>query len=192
MKKTEEQKAASAAKRTVFVGILSGVAIFAYGLWISRSHITHIGYWLGLSPLEAETLFVFIDFLALYGKLLTSRRLKAKTRRYGFRVMLAGFVLSTACNIGSGLLLGSLGVAGYGVLIVAIIIAVEYGVSITEAAKSESTESPVEAIEQLEDVAPVSPAVVAEKAAGGARGDYGPRNGVEYADRTKRRKVNGK
>jgi hypothetical protein len=50
--------------------------------------------------------------------------------------------------------------------------------------------SPVEEIEQLEDTAPVSPAVGGpQKAARGTRGDYGPRNGVEYADSTKRHKT---
>lgn len=135
----DKLKAAKAAKRSAVIGVLSGVAMFAYGLWVSRGHITHIGYWLQLSRFEAETLFVLVDFLALYGKVLTSKRLSAKTRRYGFKVMLTGLALSTLCNVGSGLLAGALGAAFYGVFLVAIIVIVEYGVSITRA-KTVSTE----------------------------------------------------
>lgn len=135
----DKLKAAAAAKRTAIYGILSGVAIFAYGLWISREHITHIGHWLGLSAFEAATLFILVDFLALYGKLLTSKRLAAKTRRYGFRVMLTGLALSTACNVTSGILRGKPGAAVYGLFVVVIIVIVEYGVSITKA-KTVNTE----------------------------------------------------
>lgn len=136
----DKLKAARAAKRTAVIGILSGVAIFAYGLWISRSHITHIGYALKLSAFEAETLFVLVDFLALYGKLMTSKRLTAKARRFGFRVMLTGLAMSTACNVASGILHGSAGGAIYGLVVVVIIVIVEYGVSITKA-KTVNTES---------------------------------------------------
>lgn len=129
----DKDKAAAAARRTARIGILSGVLIFGYGLWVSRSHITHIGHWLDLSRFEAETLFILVDFLALYGKVLTSPRLSAKTRRYGFRVMMLGLALSTVCNVGSGLIAGKIGGAIYGVFLVAIIVVVEYGVSITKA-----------------------------------------------------------
>jgi hypothetical protein len=40
--------------------------------------------------------------------------------------------------------------------------------------------------------APVSPAIPSIAKASTSRGDYGPRDGVEYADRTKRRKRTGK
>jgi len=144
MQNVDKVKAAAAAKRTAAIGILSGVAIFAYGLWISRSHITHIGYALELSRFEAETLFVLVDFLALYGKVLMSRRLSAKTRRYGFKVMLAGLAMSTGCNVASGLLDGRFGAAFYGLFVVVIIVIVEIGVSITKA-KTVSTEIRVRA-----------------------------------------------
>jgi len=135
----DKAKAAAAAKRTAVVGILSGVAMFAYGLWISRGHITHIGHWLELSRFEAETLFLLVDFLALYGKVLTSKRLSAKTRRYGFKVMMFGLGLSTICNVGSGLLVERIGAAFYGVFVVMIIVIVEYGVSITKAKTTSTT-----------------------------------------------------
>lgn len=129
----DKVKAAKAARRTAVLGILSGVAMFAYGLWVSRTHITHIGHALRLSEFEAETLFVLVDFLALYGKVMTSKHLQAKTRRYGFKVMMFGLALSVACNVTSGILAGSLGAAVYGLFVVVIIVIVEYGVSITRA-----------------------------------------------------------
>ena len=129
----DKVKAVKAARRTAVIGILSGLAMFAYGLWVSRTHITHIGHALRLTGFEAETLFVLVDFLALYGKVMTSRRLTAKARRYGFKVMLFGLSLSVGCNVASGILAGSLGAAIYGLFVVVIIVIVEYGVSITKA-----------------------------------------------------------
>jgi hypothetical protein len=105
---------------------VSGFAIMGYGLFISRAHITHIGHWLGLPGYQAETLFIFIDFVAVYGKLLTFTR---HARRYGFWVMIFGFAMSTACNVGSGLIDGAWGVAGYGLFLVVVILVVETGVS---------------------------------------------------------------
>lgn len=129
----DKAKAVKAARRTAVIGILSGLAMFAYGLWVSRTHITHIGHALKLSGFEAETLFVLIDLIALYGKLLTSKRLSARTRRYGFKVMMFGLALSVICNVASGVLAGSLGAAIYGLFVVVIIVIVEYGVGITKA-----------------------------------------------------------
>ncbi|MET0904303.1 MAG: hypothetical protein ABWZ52_13775 [Acidimicrobiales bacterium] len=126
-------KAAAAAKRTVITGMASGALIALYGLWISRSHITHIGYAIGLNPLEAETLFVFIDFVAIYGKMLTSKRLSAKTRRIGYKFLAFGGVASLGCNVASGILHGSIGGAAYGAFIVGIVAALEYAIANTKA-----------------------------------------------------------
>lgn len=138
----DKLQAARAARRTARIGIASGVLMFAYGLWVSRTHITEIGHWLELSRFEAETLFVLVDFLALYGKLLTSGRLSAKTRRYGFKVMMIGLALSTACNIGSGVIANRVGAAAYGLFLVVIIVLVEYGVSITKAKAAQAPRTP--------------------------------------------------
>lgn len=57
-------------------------------------------------------------------------------------------------------------------------------------AVASETESPVEAIERLPKDAPVSPPVGGpQMATRGTRGEYGPRNGTEYAPSTKRHKA---
>lgn len=129
----DKLKAAKAAKRTMVMGIVSGALIALYGLWISRGHITHIGYALKLTPFEAETLFVLVDFLAIYGKVLTNRRLVAKTRRIGYRMMLTGGALSLACNVASGVMSGGFGAAGYGAFVVGIVAWLEYAIANTRA-----------------------------------------------------------
>lgn len=134
-------KAAAAAKRTVITGLVSGALIALYGLWISRDHITHIGYALGLTPLEAETLFIFIDFVAIYGKMLTSKRLSAKTRRIGYKFLAFGGAASLACNVASGILRGSVGGAVYGAFIVGIVAALEYAIANTKAKAVVNTSS---------------------------------------------------
>jgi len=141
----DKLKAAAAAKRTMVAGIISGALIALYGLWISRSHITHIGYALGLGKLEAETLFVFIDFIAIYGKVLTSKRLAAKTRRIGYRFLMFGGAASLVCNVASGVLSGSFGAAIYGAFIVGIVAALEYAIANTKAkATATATRAPRE------------------------------------------------
>lgn len=84
-------------RRTVAMGILSGALIAVYGLYLSREHITHVGYAMGLKPLEAETLFIFIDIVAIYGKMLTSKHLTAKTRRTGYKFLAFGGAASLVC-----------------------------------------------------------------------------------------------
>lgn len=129
----EKVKAAAAAKRTMIIGVISGALIALYGLVISREHITEIGYALGLTKLEAETLFVFVDFIALYGKMLTSKRLTAKTRRIGFKFLMFGGVASLGCNVIAGLLHSKPGAALYGAFIVGIVAALEYAIANTKA-----------------------------------------------------------
>ena len=131
-------KAAAAAKRTMVIGVVSGALIALYGLVISREHITEVGHAIGLNKLEAETLFVFVDFIALYGKMLTSKRLAAKTRRIGYRFLVFGGLASLACNVVAGFLHGKIGAAGYGAFIVGIVAALEYAIANTKA-KTTST-----------------------------------------------------
>ncbi len=123
--------AARAAKRTQVFGIVSGALIALYGLVISRDHITHVGHAIGLNDLEAKTLFIFIDFVAIYGKLLTSKRLKAKTRKIGYGFLAFGGLASLTCNVASGIIGGSFGAATYGAFIVAIVAGLEYSVANT-------------------------------------------------------------
>lgn len=117
---------ARAVGRAKAIARIIGVGLLAYGLWLSRGHITEIGYAIGLSVFEAETLFVLVDIVALLGKLLTSRLFVAKTRRIGYKLMVVGGALSLAANVTAGLLHGGLGRALYGAGVVAMIVLIEY------------------------------------------------------------------
>lgn len=129
----DKELAAAAAKRTARWGVISGLLIALYALFISREHITDIGTWARLTSLEAGTLFIFVDFVAIYGKLLTSKRLAAKTRRIGYKFMMAGGGVSLLCNIGAGIITRNIGESVYGAFIVGIVGALEYAIANTKA-----------------------------------------------------------
>lgn len=135
----DKTAAINAARKTVAFGKAAGIIIALYGLFISREHITHVGYAMGLDALAAETLFVFVDFIAIYGKVLTSPRLAAKTRRIGYRLLIVGITLSVVCNVTSGILHHSIGAAVYGAFVVAIVAMVEYAVANTRAKSTATT-----------------------------------------------------
>jgi hypothetical protein len=123
---TDKAKIAKAVNRMKLIGRTIGLGIMGYGLWISAGHITEVGHALQLTDMEAKTLFIFVDVVALFGKLLTSHYLVAKTRRIGFKLMVSGGAASLLCNVTAGLLTGGLGRALYGVVIVAIVAGIEY------------------------------------------------------------------
>lgn len=118
---------AQAVRRAKTIARIIGVGLLAYGLYLSAGHITEIGLWLRLSDFEARTLFVLVDVVCLFGKLLTAPRyFVAKTRRIGYRLMALGGMLSLACNVLAGVLHGGVGRAGYGAFVVTMIVVIEY------------------------------------------------------------------
>jgi hypothetical protein len=117
---------ARAVKRAKTIARLIGVGLLAYGLYLSAGHITEIGFAIRLDPIEAHTLFVFIDVVALFGKLLTAVYFVARTRRIGYKLMGLGGGLSLACNIAAGAIHGDWGRAAYGAFIVGMIVLIEY------------------------------------------------------------------
>lgn len=123
---TNKAKIAKAVNRTKMIGRIIGLVIMGYGLYISADHITQVGHWMRLTDMEAKTLFVFVDVVALFGKLLTSHHLVAKTRRIGYKLMIGGAAVSLICNVMAGLLTGGAGRAIYGAAIVGIVGAIEY------------------------------------------------------------------
>lgn len=133
MNATQNTREIDPARKLVVFGILSGLLFAGYCLYLSREHITFVGYFIGLRALEAETLFIFIDFLALYGKMLTSKKLSAKTRRIGYKFMIGGGAASLICNVLAGLVHGEYGQAGYGAAIVGLIVSLEYAIANTKA-----------------------------------------------------------
>src|SRR5258708_4158435 len=116
-------------RRTVAMGILSGALIAVYGLFLSREHITFIGHAMRLTDMEAETLFIFLDVVAIFGKMLMSTRLVAKTRRIGRSLLIAGGSVSLICNVASGIMHDSIGAAVYGAGIVGLVAWLEYAVA---------------------------------------------------------------
>jgi hypothetical protein len=126
-------KAQATARRIVVFGLLSGVAFAVYCLFLSREHITFVGYFIRLKPLEAETLFLFVDFLAMFGKMLTSKHLSARTRRIGYKWMIGGGTASLICNVLAGVLQNNYGEAGYGAALVGLICFLEYTIANTKA-----------------------------------------------------------
>lgn len=117
---------ARAVQRAKTIARMIGAGLLAYGLYLSAGHITEVGQFIRLNSIEAHTLFVFIDIVALFGKLLTSSLLVAKTRRIGYKLMMLGGGLSLACNVAAGAVRSDWGRAGYGAFIVAMIVLIEY------------------------------------------------------------------
>lgn len=99
--------------------------ILTYALFVSATHIAHVGHFVGLKALEANTLFVLIDVPIVVGKLMVQRYFAPTTRRTGRRLMVAGLAASLACNVSSGLIGAGYGAATYGVLVVAMALAME-------------------------------------------------------------------
>jgi hypothetical protein len=55
--------------------------IMVYALFVSRDHITHVAFLIGLGGYQASTLFVLVDLPALVGKARQLRYFAASTRR---------------------------------------------------------------------------------------------------------------
>ena len=104
---------------------LTATMLLLYVLFVSRDHVTHIAYFIGLDGYQAETLFVLIDLPAVVGRVLQLHFFAASTRRVGRRLTYFSGSLSLACNVGSGFLTGGLGVAGYGAFIVVMFLVLE-------------------------------------------------------------------
>lgn len=99
--------------------------ILLYVLYVSRDHITHIAYWIGLSGYQAATLFILIDLPAVIGRVLQTKYFANSTKRVGRRLTYSSGALSFACNVGSGIISESLGVASYGAFIVVMFLVLE-------------------------------------------------------------------
>jgi hypothetical protein len=82
---------------------------------LSSTHIVQTGQRLGLGW-EAWTLPMFVDGIALVGKVSMLKRFSRAFRRSGFRLLMLGGTLSLACNVYAG---ENLGQRIFGVLVVA-------------------------------------------------------------------------
>lgn len=139
-------KAADRVRALVTV-IASGILLYA--LYVSATHIAHVGHFVGLRAFEANTLFILIDIPIIVGKLMVLRYFAPTTRRSGRRLMVAGLLASLACNVGSGLIGGGYGAAGYGAFVVVMAFAMENAIgkikpagSVTRAKTESKVETP--------------------------------------------------
>lgn len=90
------------ADRTKTAVILVVTAILGFVLYVSRDHITHTAYMIGLHGYQAETLFILIDVVALIGKVLMMKYFAKSTRTIGLRMLLIAGSLSLLCNVTAG------------------------------------------------------------------------------------------
>jgi hypothetical protein len=152
-------------------------AILLYALFVSATHIAHVGHTVGLRAFEGNTLFILIDIPIVVGKLMVLRYFAPTTRRTGRRLMVAGLLASLACNVASGLISGGYGAAAYGVLVVTMAFAMENAIgkikpagAVTKAKAPAATTTPAPRRKATKATrtpkapaaAPVSPATVRE------------------------------
>ncbi len=117
------------ADRIKLVATLTASGILLFVLYVSRDHITEIGHWLHLPNYQAQTLFILVDLPALVGRLLMLPCFASGTRAWGKKLSYISGGLSLGCNVGAGIIIGEMGVAGYGAFVVAIFLLMEHTVS---------------------------------------------------------------
>jgi hypothetical protein len=196
------------ARRVRAVVTLAVTLVMVYALVVSREHITHVAYWLGIPGWQAETAFILVDLPALIGRVLQLKYFDADvTQRVGRRLTYFSGSLSLAANVASGVILGSYGAAGWGAFVVVMFVVLEGVIAkISPAAKDETSDESETAADistaELESPvlpeAPVSPApapmaaIPTAPASSKARAAYGPRDGQQYSKRHARRLENGR
>jgi len=114
MNSTTRDKALTTINVVIWVFLIAAAAI-------SFSHIVESGYHLGLAK-ESWTAPMFIDGIAVVGKVSMLPRFSQAFRRSGFRLLMLGGSLSLAANVYAG---HNLGQRMFGVLVVAGFMALE-------------------------------------------------------------------
>lgn len=172
---------------------LAVTLVMVYALFVSREHITHVAYWLGIPGWQAETAFILVDLPALIGRVLQLGYFADETRRVGRRLTYFAGSLSLAANVASGVILGSYGAAGWGAFVVVMFVVLEGVVTKIKPAMTEDSNEMTPDFSALPQ-APVSPAVVIPTAPAPSttRTAYGPRNGQQYSKRHARRLATGR
>lgn len=99
--------------------------VMVYALFVSREHITHVAHWIGVPGWQADTAFILVDLPALVGKVLQLKYFANSTRKVGSRLTYFSGALSLAANVGSGIILGSYGAAGWGAFVVLMFLVLE-------------------------------------------------------------------
>lgn len=133
--------------RIIEVGIW---ALLVLAGFVSASHIVDTAGTLGLSGWYRFAAVALIDFVAIVGKLSMHADFTKSFRTSGFRLLMAGGVLSLAANVYAG---DNLGEKGFGVLTVGVFMMLEHHA--TKAGKDGVAEKPTRKLD---------PQVAAERA----------------------------
>lgn len=151
----------SVADRVKAVVTVVSTLILVYVAYVSRDHITLIGYRLHIEAYQAETLFVLIDLPALVGKALQLKYFAASTRKFGRKLTYFSGGGSLACNMIAGYLTGGVGAAGYGLFIVIMFLIMEVTItkirpaaSVTKAKNAQASEALTTTIRTTKRCAP--------------------------------------
>ncbi len=104
--------------------ITAGIwALLALAGFVSASHIVDTAGTLGLSGWYRYAAVALIDFVAIVGKLSMHESFAPAFRKSGFRLLMAGGLLSLAANVYAG---DTLGEKGFGVLTVGVFMMLEH------------------------------------------------------------------
>lgn len=104
--------------------ITAGIwALLVLAAFVSASHIVDTAGTLGLSGGYRYAAVALIDFVAIVGKLSMHESFTPAFRKSGFRLLMAGGVLSLGANVYAG---DNLGEKGFGVLTVGVFMLLEH------------------------------------------------------------------
>lgn len=98
-------------------------ALLVLAAFVSASHIVDTAGTLGLSGWSRYAAVALIDFVAIVGKLSMHEDFKPAFRKSGFRLLMAGGVLSLAANVYAG---NNLGEKSFGALTVGVFMLLEH------------------------------------------------------------------
>ncbi len=98
-------------------------ALLVLAAVVSASHIVDTASTLGLSGWYRYAAVALIDFVAIVGKLSMHESFSEPFRKSGFRLLMAGGVLSLGANVYAG---DNLGERGFGVLTVGVFMLLEH------------------------------------------------------------------
>lgn len=169
-KTTAPRTRRAVARNWTLIGATAIVYVYLIStLALSAGNIVGAAAALGASQLHAYAAPMFVDGLALMGKLLSAPRLGEACNRYGFRLMVVGGLLSFTANVFHGHTAGDRIVGG---LLVFGFVLVEHGATLlgrVAAARREARNAPDPARSEAAQRAAATRKANAERAAAAER-----------------------